>query len=1102
MLLNLAILFSATKLDISNYETSFQSSSNSLIGLDCQIKLGDVSINQEKNDFISIDLSTNHHSMDIGNPELPQINKLIEIPQDANLRVEITNQKYIIVDLNDYYMNKKIIPVQPPRAKSGEEQNPQFSLNNTTYSQNKFINDELVSINEIGMMRSVKIGNLMIKPVNYNPQKNILKIYTELDFTLHFDNANLEKTNKIKEKYFSPYFESVFNQLENYESPLNRDDLLTHPIKYVIIANSIFNGYLDEFIEWKTQKGYEVIVAYTSDIGTSSSQIRSYISSLYNGEIGQENIPPSFVLLIGDTAQLTPSYSSGGHVSDLDYADMTNDNIPDIFHGRFSASTPTHLISQINKTIEYEKFLMPDPSFLSEVVMIAGVDGSFAPTHGNGQINYGINYYFNELHGIEAHTWLYPASDQNSAAAAIRQATSDGISFLNYTAHGYEQGFADPSFTVTDVYNLTNNGKYPTMIGNCCLTNAFDTGECFGEALLRAPNKGAVGYIGGSDVTYWDEDFWWGVGSCSSSQISANPTLFGTGAGTYDATFHEHNEENWSVVNSAMMFTGNLAVAESNTSLDDYYWEIYHLMGDPSLSTYMGFPDENTVNYDDFLPIGSEIISVGADLHSYIGISMNGILLGTGYTGDSGIADIELSNVNIPGIANIVITGQNKQPYFGEIVVASPEGPYLTMDAYTSEITYNSSSQISFDVENVGTDPADNLVITLSTEDEYVTVTDGTETITLAAGATTTVNGFSADISANIPNGHDITFNVSLVSGEYSWDYSFNTTAMAPEINLLSVSGDLQPGATTSVVISMINEGGAPVNYPEVELQLGQYLTASNIEFNNAYYWDMEENFNIEQLTADLTVSSSAPMGSMAELMVMINQLNSDYHDELMIEVPIGQVTADFESDSSLEWDTTFNPWTVSNQDAHTGLYSFKSAQILDNQNSSTGVTLEVTQDGDIEFWYRVSAEYSMSGNYFYDGLEFYINGQLQAQYQTETDGTSPWKFATFPVSVGETTFTWSYVKDGGGGSTDCTNTDCIDGAFIDDIIFPPVYMESDVLLGDANGDSILNILDVIAIVNMVLGGTEPDLETSDLNGDGEVTILDIIQLLNLILEN
>ena len=66
----------------------------------------------------------------------------------------------------------------------------------------------------------------------------------------------------------------------------------------------------------------------------------------------------------------------------------------------------------------------------------------------------------------------------------------------------------------------------------------------------------------------------------------------------------------------------------------------------------------------------------------------------------------------------------------------------------------------------------------------------------------------------------------------------------------------------------------------------------------------------------------------------------------------------------------------------------------------------------------------------------------------------------------------------------------------------PVILTVNGSLLGDANGDSILNILDVIAVVNMVLGNIEPDLTTADLNGDGLITVLDIIQLLNIILEN
>ena len=148
-----------------------------------------------------------------------------------------------------------------------------------------------------------------------------------------------------------------------------------------------------------------MIVAYTNEIGSSATSIKNFIQDQYNNS--PNNMPiQSFVLLVGDTQQIPASYSSGGHVSDLDYCDMTNDNVPDILCGRFSAQTPVQLVAQIEKTIEYEKFEMPDPSFLEEVILISGVDASYAPTYGNGQINYGTDYYFNGLGGINSNTFF------------------------------------------------------------------------------------------------------------------------------------------------------------------------------------------------------------------------------------------------------------------------------------------------------------------------------------------------------------------------------------------------------------------------------------------------------------------------------------------------------------------------------------------------------------------------------------------------------------------------------------------------------------------------------------------------------------------------
>ena len=53
-------------------------------------------------------------------------------------------------------------------------------------------------------------------------------------------------------------------------------------------------------------------------------------------------------------------------------------------------------------------------------------------------------------------------------------------------------------------------------------------------------------------------------------------------------------------------------------------------------------------------------------------------------------------------------------------------------------------------------------------------------------------------------------------------------------------------------------------------------------------------------------------------------------------------------------------------------------------------------------------------------------------------------------------------------------------------------------LLGDINYDGILNVLDVVLLVNLVLGNEYSD--SADLNLDFNLSILDIVLLINIIL--
>ena len=63
-----------------------------------------------------------------------------------------------------------------------------------------------------------------------------------------------------------------------------------------------------------------------------------------------------------------------------------------------------------------------------------------------------------------------------------------------------------------------------------------------------------------------------------------------------------------------------------------------------------------------------------------------------------------------------------------------------------------------------------------------------------------------------------------------------------------------------------------------------------------------------------------------------------------------------------------------------------------------------------------------------------------------------------------------------------------------------PTSLEFNV--ANMNGDSSLNVQDIIILVNMVLGFEEPNYSAGDINFDSEINILDVVGLVSLILDN
>ena len=820
----------------------------------------------ESGDFSVLKMDKTINGGELGAPALPIARELVAVPFGATPVVKVVNYTTTDYKLSDYGI-ERVYPQQPSYSKDTKVEDMVFQYNEKAYQTRSLGNAPEVSLNVMGTMRGVQLGALQVEPVSYNPANNTLRVYNDIELEVVFENADIAKTEETLLRTYSPYYDVIYKQLFNtraIESVYDEHpDIFSAPVHMLVIANRMFEDAIEPWIEWKTQKGFYLKVKYTDEIGTSASDITEYITNEYNS---QE--VPSFVIIVGDEDQVAPSRTSGvdsGRVTDLYYSSVDGDYYTDIYHSRMACETVSEMEALINKILQYEQYTMPDPSYLDNVLLIAGADGYWNPVVGKPTIQYASNYYFNEEHGYE-NVYTYLGSPYSGCYTHL----SDGVGFANYTAHGSETSWSDPQFTVSNVYSLTNTDKYFWAMGNCC--NAADWGyssTCFGEAMIRAEEKAAFSYIGSCPVTYWWEDYYFGVGATTIT--NRMPTFEETTMGNYDAQFLE---DTYNTI-AAVPFVGNLAVAYSHTesgyesaATTRYYFEAYHVLGDASIMPYRSMPSENNVSHLPTVPIGMGFYTVNADPGSYVGISQNGVLYGAGMVGETGTAEIDMTPITSGGDVTIVVTHPNRVPYVATVPAAAMEGPYLAVDSFTpSTVATNQETQISLVIKNVGADATTaGGTVTLSCDADFVTIVDAEGSFnSLAADATATLeNEFVIKVDEGIANGTKFNVTATIESGSDSWEGRMNFTVVAPVIEFKEFvfAGSFVPGETQTVMAKFENKGDYAATNAVVKATSNEYITFA------------EDTFEIGTIDPDgigtamfnVTVSSSCPATESIEL--------------------------------------------------------------------------------------------------------------------------------------------------------------------------------------------------------------------------------------------
>lgn len=970
-----------------------------------------------------------------GKPELPAYTKLFTLP-GKDYTVKITGVETKIIHPGKNKVRGMVYPRQEEGTKNQEREKIKFLIDRETYNHRGYLTSDTVTVEYIGKSRDFNIGQVSVFPVRYSPRDNELEVITSMKITISSDISGNYSKSASEEAL--PFLQSFSKGLLNYTS----EDLITgysdEPVKMVIITDTAFKKTLSPYLQWKTRKGFRITTLYkgTALAGNSFSELRDTLKRIYQNET-LTGTPPVYLLIVGDPSRI-PVSEGISNVSDLYYTtfDGASDFLPEMFTGRISVSDTSELSAVLKKLIQYEKFEFADTNrFYTRTLATAGDDAGYEK-YMNGQLRYLSKYYLDSASNITNHLFLYPQSV--NARDSIIKIINRGVGFINYSGHGDVFGWRGPVFKSDDVTNLTNKDMYPFIISNACLTGYFLTPNSFGNTLLKSSGKGAVGFIGCSNDSYWSEDYFWSVGA---GTVVDDPLYEETGLGAFDRWFHEFNEKasDWYLTMGQINYAGNLAVSSSTSTKKKYYWETYNLSGDPSIIPFVGPPSVINFSLPDTLPNGIRSVTFNGEPFTYIAISRRDTLLDASYVSPTGTVTLDLPDISNDS-CRVVITGQNKIPVIKSIRFTDITEEYINLSKVSiNDIPGNNNGRADFGetlylglkVSNLGQTAAEGLYVRISAS------SPGPFTIIKDSAYIGTLNGKSDIILASqlllkidelITNNSYITLDISIKDYLTEKTYKTDIRLYSPVLSILNCTiddtengnGDFiaDPGETLNLLVNINNSGGSSA---EGYLHITDYPAGISIPSDIIATGQIKEG-EITTIRVPVTLSALLQKGSQVEITATIDC--SPYIDSKNLSFTIGKTRESFEYQTfnMFPWKNTFsNPWIITSDDAWDGYYAARSGYIGHNSESSLALTVNIPYPDSVSFMYKVSSEKN------FDFLIFRVNG-IQI---FSASGETGWVQKYAVLNEGLNLLEWIYRKDASVSS----GNDC---AWLDFLNFKP----------------------------------------------------------------
>jgi len=591
-------------------------------------------------------------------PELPHINRSFIIPDNKSISTEIIELEFV------EYANIDVIPSKGNITRNIDIKSIPYIKGNI-YSKNMYFPENIILTHDPYILRDYRGQVVQVNPFQFNPVLSSLKVYNKIKLKIKFDGTNsineFKRNDRNVDRMIKDYHYMYSDRFLNY-STQSRYTPIPEDGEMLVICYDSFCNEMNPFVDWKNQKGIKTTLAPLSTVGNTYNSIKDYIENFYN------NNNLAYLLLVGDISQI-PSKTSGSGwssgESDPWYSYITNDSYPEFFVGRFSAENTSHVQTQVQRSIEYERDPQSNADWYRKGVMIAsnegpGDDGEDDWEHARNLRELLLDYNYSEIDELYDGNHSNGGNDAsgNPNSTSLRNVLNDGRGILHYTGHGETTQFITTGFNNSNANSLTNNNELPFACAVGCISGNFAGNTCLAETLLRATNNNEPT----GTIASFMSTIYMGWSPPMEAQDEMVDILVESYTNNRKYTF------------GGVSYNGCLKMNDSYGSEGYNETDHWTIFGDPSIELRTDIPTNLSISYETSIDINAEayevLINSSGD-NIVAALSHNGEYIGSGYENNNTcviILDQDISNLSE---LTLTVTGYNKIPEIKTITVGS-----------------------------------------------------------------------------------------------------------------------------------------------------------------------------------------------------------------------------------------------------------------------------------------------------------------------------------------------------------------------------------------------------------------------------------------------